>query len=188
MRKYFSTILILLVLLEFPIIQAQTIYFDGDIQYKKNQDTKFTELKSGQSIKISSGDYLLAETTDNLPVLVIAAKSDKANIRITNADINQGYIKKLTDQVNTSVNEIIENLRKSEALMQKREYVQAINILNPIREKYSKNSEVLFLSGTLNYLLNNSKIAQEELEKGLALDPKNTSAQKLIENIKGKSR
>lgn len=175
-----------LILLQFA--KAQTVYFDSDVQIKKNQEDKFTDLKSGQTIKLSPGDFLLAQTKDNLPVLVLAAKSDKANVKITNADISQNYLKKLNSQVNDQVSEIIDALRKSESLMQKREYMQALTILNPVREKYQQNAELLFLSGTLNYLLNNNKIAQDELEKGLEINPKNSAAQKLLENIKGKSR
>lgn len=175
------------VLLIYLSLSAQTLSFDTDIEYKKNQDTVFTELKLGQTIKLVPGDFVFAETKDNLPILILAAKSDKTSIKVTNADIRRYFLKKLSEQVNADVSEIIEVIRKSEILMQKREYTQAINILNPAREKFPNNSEVLFLSGTLNYLLNNKNLAKDELEKGLAINPKNTAAQKLLESIKRSS-
>lgn len=182
-----SVKIIFLLSLSTPVF-AQTVSFDGDVQIKKNNEKTFSDLKTGQTVKLNSGEYVLAQTKDNLPVLVIAAKSEKANVKITNADISKNYLKKLTDQVNAQVSEIIDAIRKSEILMGKRDYVQALALLHPTKEKYQQNSELLFLSATLNYLLNNNKMAQEDLEKGLIIDPNNSAAQKLLENIKGKAK
>lgn len=164
---------------------AGKIAFESTVQVKKADQVSFETVASGTNIDINPGDQLLVVSKQGLPLLVFAPSSKDSSIVIQDGAVNTALQEQLQPSIEKSTNEIIEGLRRAETLIQKRDFNQASVVTSSLKEKYKNISSVLFLSGTLNYLMNNKSAAVEDLQKGLALDPNNESAKKLLAQLKG---
>lgn len=164
---------------------ASEVVFESNVQFKKNEQTNFESLKAGESLNLKSGESALIITPQNIPLLVYAIQKDGSKITVADSNVSTALAEKLQPSLQKATAEIIEGLRKAEALIQKRDFSQAASITALLKEKYQNISSVLFMSGTIFYLMNNKASAVEDLQSGLRLDPNNEPAKKLLGQLKG---
>lgn len=164
---------------------AADLVFESDVQIKKNDQNAFEEIKAGQSFEITPGDNIFVMSPKKLPMLIVAPAKDKAKVVITDTNMTAALQEQLQPTLQKATSEIVDGLRKAEILIQKKDYPQASAILLALKGKYKDISSLLFMSGTLAYLMNNKSSAVDDLQKGLLLDPSNESAKKLLAQLKG---
>lgn len=165
--------------------QAADLIFESDVQIKKNDQNSFENLKAGQGFALEPGDNVFVMTPKNLPLLIVAPMKDNAKVVIPDTNMSAALQEQLQPTLQKATSEIIDGLRKAENLIQKKDFPQASAILLSLKSKYKDISSLLFMSGTLAYLMNNKSSAVDDLQKGLALDPTNESAKKLLTQLKG---
>lgn len=165
--------------------KSADLVFESDVQIKKNDQTSFESLKAGQGFILEPGDNVFVMTPKNLPLLIVAPLKDNAKIVVPDTNISAALQEQLQPTLQKATSEIVDGLRKAETLIQKKDFPQASAILLSLKSKYKDISSLLFMSGTLAYLMNNKSSAVEDLQKGLALDPSNESAKKLLSQLKG---
>lgn len=175
----------LFLILESTPVYAGKITFESDVKVKKTEQSNFEDLKAGDSFTLNSGDQVFAITKQGLPLLIFSPSSKNSNLVVQSVSLNAAMTEQLQPTLNKATNEVIDGLRKAESFMQKRDYTQATTVTNQLKQKYGNISSVLFLSGTLNFLMNNKSTAIEDLQKGLAIDPSNEAAKKLLSQLKG---
>lgn len=166
-------------------VQASEIVFESNVQFKRNNQANFESLKAGDSLSLKSGENAFVITPQNIPVLVYSVQKEGSKITIADSNITTALLEQLQPSLQKATNEIIDGLRKAETLVQKREISQASSITSTLKEKYRNISSVLFMSGTIFYLMNNKASAIEDLQNGLRLDPNNEPAKKLLIQLKG---
>lgn len=167
---------------------AEQIIFESATRYKKNSDAQFSDLKAGDTLELGTGDSALTISQQGLPLLIFSAQNKGNSITVKNSDFSQLVSDSAQPLLNKNIDEILSGLRKSENLIKKRDYQQALITVSPLKEKYKNISAVLFMTGTVNFLLNNKNEAIADLEKGLLIDPNDASAKGLLEKLKGGSR
>ena len=181
-------ILSLFILFSWCLTTAQEISFESDVRYRKAEENNFSDLKKSETLKIKKGENALIISKTGLPILIYSPIDENSQVKISEAQMQTIMKEQLQTDLNSSTNEIIDGLRKTEALLQKREFSQALISISNLKNSYPRISSVLFLSATVQYLSNNKATAIEDLNAGLAIDPQNTSAQKLLSELKGSSR
>ncbi len=164
---------------------ASEVIFQSNVQFKKNEQTNFESLNAGESLNLKSGESAFIITPQNIPLLVYAIQKDGSKITVADSNVSTAIAEQLQPSLQKATTEIIEGLRKAEALVQKRDFSQAASITSSLKEKYRNISSVLFMSGTVFYLMNNKTSAVEDLQNGLRLDPNNEPAKKLLGQLKG---
>lgn len=165
-------------------LRAEEFTFDSNIKYKKNDATEFTELKAQQVLVLQAGDKALINTHDGIPFLIFSSQNSNAKISVPNSQISLVALEQTTPFLEKTTSDIIEGVRKVDSLISKRDYALALTTVTVLKEKYKGLSTILFLSGSANYLNNNKQAAVKDLEGGLAINPENSSAKKLLEKIK----
>lgn len=165
--------------------KAADLIFESDVQIKKNDQNSFESIKAGEGIPLEPGDNIFVMTKKSLPLLVVAPMKDNAKVVIPDSNMSTALQEQLQPTLQKATSEIVDGLRKAETLIQKKDFPQASAILLSLKSKYKDISSLLFMSGTLAYLMNNKSSAVEDLQKGLALDPTNESAKKLLTQLKG---
>lgn len=165
-------------------VNAEEITFDANIKYKKNDATEFTELKAQQPLVLQSGDKALINTNEGIPFLIFSSQNSNTKINIPHSQISLVALEQTMPFLEKTTSDIIEAVRKVDSLISKRDYALALTTITVLKEKYKGLSTILFLSGTANYLNNNKQAAIKDLEGGLAINPDNSSAKKLLEKIK----
>lgn len=160
------------------------LQFESDVRIKKTDQSEFVTLKSGDKFQVNSGDNFLIINTENFPMLVIAAKNDNSQITITNKDFQQMIDEQIARTLSSRTSEILDGLRKAESFLIKKDFNQALTTATQLKEKYPFIAPVLFLRATTLSLMSNNKEALTDLEKGLEIDPKNSSAIHLQKKIK----
>jgi hypothetical protein len=166
------------------ILYAEEITFDSNIKYKKNEATEFIELKAQQNLSLKAGDRALIHTPDGIPFLIFSARNSDSKMNISKSQISLAALEQVTPFLEKTTSDIIDGVRKVDNLISKRNYSLALTTITALKEKYKGLSTILFLSGTTNYLNNNKQAALKDLESGLAINPENSSAKKLLEKIK----
>lgn len=174
------------ILFVYTASHAAQIRFEGAVKVKRGAGG-FDELKQGQTVELKDGESLFALPERGIPVVVYLPASSSAELTVTDGDLRTALGAELRPVLETSTSEIVNGLRKAESLMQRKSYEQALSIVGDLNKKYPRISAVLFLSGTIHYLLNDKATAIDELSSGLQLDPQNEPAKKLLERLKGKS-
>jgi len=164
---------------------AEEISFESNMLVKKGDQNNYEQLKAGDKIQLSQGESLMAFSSQNVPLLIYSTSSKTSQIRILDTNLSVAMVQLLQPQLQKSTNEILDVVRKVESLIQKRDYTQASQLIVPLREKYKDVSSVLFLSGTVRYLMNDKAQAIDDLQKGLAIDPNDENAKKLLAKLKG---
>lgn len=167
--------------------RAAELVFESDTKAKKSNQSQFQTIHAGEAIPFDSSDPLLVITQKGLPILFYCPNSKSAKATILDADVSTALQEELRPTLQMQTNEIITQLRRAESLIQKKDYNQALSVITVLKEKYKEISPILFMSGTIYYLLNNKPLAIEELQKGLALDPQDDSAKRLLTQLKGAS-
>lgn len=184
MKVSFRTIFIYMLFIFSTTVGAEEITFDANIKYKKNDATEFTELKAQQPLVLEAGDKALVNTNEGLPFLIFSAKNSSSKINIPHSQISMAVLEQAAPFLEKATSDIVEGVRKVDSLISKRDYSSALTTVTALKEKYKGQSTILFLSGTANYLSNNKQAAIKDLEGGLAINPDNSSAKKLLEKIK----
>lgn len=164
---------------------AEDFIFERDAQYKKTGEDKFTELKANAPLSLKAGESALVTSKNAIPLLVFSASSSDSQVKVSNVDQKNLVYSYLQDELEQSTNKIIDTLRQADQYIAKRDYKLALSLLNQEISKHNTISALYFLRGTTNYLLKNTTEAINDLEKGLARDPKNMAATKLLEQLKG---
>lgn len=164
---------------------ASEIFFESAVQIKKNNQSVFMPLPAGQSLPMQAGESAFILTSQNIPVLIYAIQNKDSKITLEDSNVSAAIQEYLTPNLQKATHEIIEGLRKTEALIQKRDLSQAVTIVTALKEKYQNIPSVLFMSGTVHYLMNKKSSAIEDLQKGLMIDSNNESAKKLLAQLKG---
>jgi hypothetical protein len=167
------------------VAKSEEITFDSEVHYKKEMQNAFSDLKKGEVLQLKTGETALVSTAQGMPLLVYSAQNKNSQVHVNDENLNSLLQEQLQPALEKATAEIIEGIRRTEGLLQKRDYVQALAVISPIKEKYHTISTVLFLSATAHYLSNNKGPAMEDLQKGLQLDPNNEPAKKLLEKLKG---
>jgi hypothetical protein len=179
--KYFF---LLLVVYPTAFCFGEEISFESNVSYKKNDQADFTQAKDGDKIHLERGENIFV-ITKNMPLFILAPTKSEAIITIPDASINSAIFEQVRPSIEKNTSEIIDGIRKTESLIQKRDYNQASQIIINLKQKYRNISSILFMSATVRYLLNDKSAATEDLEKGLEIDPTNESAKKLLSKLKG---
>lgn len=164
---------------------ASEVIFESDVQLKKGQQTGFESVKAGASVKLEPGENAFVMTPQNLPILIYATQKEGSKIIVSNTSVAAALADQLQPSLEKATNEIIDGLRRAESYVKKRDFTQASSITAALKEKYRNISAVLFMSGTVYFLMNNKNSAIEDLQNGLRLDPNNEPAKKLLSQIKG---
>lgn len=180
--KYFFTAILVLFA---HAASATDVVFESDVQIKRHDQNTFQPLKAGESIPLKSGDSVFALNSQNMPVLILAPAKEKGRVVVADSSISTALQAQLQPTLQKATSEIIDGLRRAEALIQKKDYTQASTIILSLKSKYKDISSLLFMSGTLSYLQNNKSAAVEDLSAGLRLDPNNEPAKKLLAQLKG---
>lgn len=142
------------------------------------------DLKAQQPLAIEAGESVFVSTPDGLPFVILSASHSQSKINIPSSQISLLSVEQASPHLEKMSNEVIDGLRRVDGMISKRDYSAALTKVTALKEKYKSLSSVLFLSGTVNYLSNNKSAAAKDLEKGLAINPENSSAKKLLEKIK----
>jgi len=164
---------------------AAELVFESDVQIKKNEQNSFETIKAGQSLPLQAGDNVFVMTSQNLPLLVVAPSKNNSKIVVSDTNMTAALQEHLQPIVQKATMEIVDGLRKAETLIQKKDYTQASTIILSLKSKYKDISSLLFMSGTISYLMNNKSAAMEDLQKGLIIDPANEPAKRLLAQMKG---
>lgn len=180
--NFYVFFLILMLINKF--IYASELQFDGDVLIKETDKNEFEKITSGQSFTIKKDSSYFILSAQNIPLLLVTKSDVNSQILLTNQDFAKIFDEKTNKIIDEKTNAILNSLRKAEALLLKKDFGQALTVLNQTKEKHNNISAVLFLSGTLNSLMNNKKMAIEDLEKGLLIDPQNLSAQNMLKKLK----
>lgn len=155
------------------------------MKIKKDSDTDFVSIKSGSTFELNRGDTAIAMHSDGFPFFILAPRDEKSTVVLANGNLQSLMQDQMSGTINRSVAEIVNGLRKSESLMAKKDYTQAMTVLSSLKSKYSQVASIYFLSGSISYLLNNKSLAIDDLQKGLALDPNDQTAKNLLDKLKG---
>jgi len=180
-------ILALLLVLFGVHAQAAELVFESDAKVKKSAQLQFQTIRAGEAVPFDSGDPILAITQKGLPILFYCPNSKSAKATILDADLSVALQEELRPTLQMQTTEIVTQLRRAESLIQNKDYNQALTLVTTLKAKYKDIAPILFMSGTIYYLLNNKPLAIEELQKGLALDPQDDSAKRLLTQLKGAS-
>lgn len=165
---------------------ANTVQFEGRVKIKRPSESGFIEVKEGESIKTEKGQTLLIVSEKGWPVIFHQPASEKSTLTITESDLNSLYQERVKKTLDENVSEVLEGLRKSEGYIQSKNYEEAKKTLTKMKEKFPHLSQIHFMSGTVHYLLSEKALAIESLEQGLSINPKDASAQKLLQQIRGR--
>lgn len=166
---------------------AADVTFESDVRIKKEDQSAFQPLKGGTPLRLETGESALVSTSQGLPMLIYSIKDKRSKIQIDDANLNVLAQDQLRPALEKATNEIISGLQKVEAAIQRRDYDQALALVTPLKAKYPNIAAVQFASGSANYLTNRKSDAINDLEKGLANDPDNAAAKKLLAKLKGGS-
>ncbi len=169
------------------VVHAEQFVFEGPAKYKKADQTSYSELKAGEALELNEGESALLVTAQGMPMLIFSAKSRKSTVHVSAANLSGLVISQAQSYLDRTANEVVDGLRKTENLLQKREYQQALTVVSGLKEKYGQISSVLFMSATVQYLLKNKSAASEDLQRGLKIEPENPAAKKLLAQVKGDS-
>lgn len=169
-----------------PAFGAEII-FDADTRVKMSGAQNFSDQKAGTSIELKPGSDILILSKKNFPMIIMTPQSGSSKVKITDGLMEQVLTEQIQPAVQSATSDILKELKKTELLIQKRELNQALAIVTVLKQKYKNISSILFMSGTVFYLLNNKTNAIEDLEAGLKLDPTDEAAKKLLERLKGAS-
>lgn len=186
MRLTLSQIFLTCIFLLSATAHADGFSFTTDVRFKKTEQNFFTDLKAGESLNVPSGEVAMVLTPQGLPLLIFSPQSKNSQIALPDSDIQTVMQEQLRPTLEKSTREIVEGLRRTESALQKRDYNQALATITPLKDKYKNLSSVLFMSGTVHYLMNNKTLAAEELQQGLAIDPENAAAKNLLQQLRGK--
>lgn len=167
------------------LARAAEISFESDVKIKKPGDGVFSDLKGGTSTSLPDGESLMILTPRGMPMLLHSLSSDRSKTVVTDANLEAAFAERIQPALDRSVNSIVDGVRRAEVLIQKKDYLQARTLVNDLKSRYPRISAVLFMSGTIHYLMNNKASAIEDLEKGLQIDPQNESARKLLAQMRG---
>ncbi len=174
----------ILFLLNLKICFAESITFDSPVRYLKNEDNQYIELKSKEELILKSGDKVFVNPNDNLPFFIYSTSSDKTFIHIPGNQLKNLDQERTTAQVEKMTNSVLGQIRQIDSMIASRNFKEALNQVNDLKLKYRHLSEIYFLSGTVNYLLNNKSVAIKDLESGLSINAENKAAKKLLETAR----
>ncbi len=163
---------------------SQTIQFEQNSRIKKENQNVFQDVKAGDKISLKPSESIFVITEKNLPIVVLNPGSKSSTLTITESNLSSMLQEQLQPSLNAATNEIVNELRKAENLIQQKNYSQALTGVNQLKAKYQGISSVYFISGTIYYLLNNRNAAIEDLEKGLKIEPNQDAATKLLAKLK----
>ena len=166
---------------------AEAVYLQSevDLRIKKESSAEVNIVKAGETMELKSGETLFAIPSMGIPFFIIVPSSQSSKLQLASGDVSLMAQTQMADVVGKTVHEVITGLRKAETLMSKREYIQGLNILTPLKQKYPQVAEIFFLSASLNYLSQNKSAALEDTQKGLALAPEDESGKRLLASLQG---
>jgi hypothetical protein len=165
--------------------KAATLHFTADAKIKRGDKAEFTPVSSGSAVEVSPGESVFVLTQRGIPMLVIGASAKDSKIEISDPELSNVVKERLGPALEEATREIVNELRRAELLVQRQDLQGARAVIAPLKSKYPTQSTVLFLSASVLYLLGDHMGASGDLKKGLELDPKNESALKLLERLKG---
>lgn len=165
---------------------AAELRFESDVSVRKLDQNNSESKKSGEALVVNPGDAaIIVHGKKNLPLLVFAPSSNDSKVTLTDAQFELLLQEQLQPTLESATREIVSELRRTESLVQRKDYAQAQTIMSGLKTKYPRVSSVLFMSGTVSFLMNNKAGAIEDLQKGLEFDPQNEPAKKLLAQLKG---
>jgi tetratricopeptide (TPR) repeat protein len=165
-------------------IWAVELQFESIMKIKKNDVNEFLEVGPQAPLTLKKGESALISHPLGLPVLVIVPKEESSKLTITSNELLNLTDLQVAKVVNQRVNEILIEMRKAESFVNKKNYTQALAVLQNLKNKYDQIAPIYFMSATVSYLLNDRKSAIDELEKGLKLQPEDQVAKNLLEKLK----
>lgn len=167
--------------------QAVELKFPADSKYLLPGGDILKFANNDKNLELKDGGSVIILVNDSIPVLVHHSKNSNAKIEINPADLKKITDQFLAPQLNTALNEIAKAQVEIQGLIQKRNLNVALTKVNQLKEKYNGVALILFLEGTVHYLLNNKQLATSALEQGLVIDPNNSDAKSLLSKLKGGS-
>lgn len=165
--------------------QAVEVKTETEMNYRRASDTATQTLKKDESLKLGAGEQVLFTGENRVPLLVVAPGKTSSTVLLTDAQQNEFIQEATRKKVNSSVSEIVSKLMNLENLIRARNFTGAQAMIEDLKVKYPRVAAIYFASGTTNFLMNKKSVAAADLEKGLALEPDNADAKKLLQRIKG---
>jgi tetratricopeptide (TPR) repeat protein len=167
-----------------PLVGALQIESEVVTKVKKDTSSE-TTLQPGEHLELEPGETALAIPLNGIPVMILYPQSHTTKIQLSSVDFKSYSEKTLSQMINQQSNEILTGIRKAETAISQRNYTQAASLLSPLRQKFPNISSILFISASVEFLLKNKSSAIEYLQKGLAIDPNDSAANKLLAELQG---
>lgn len=164
---------------------AADLRFESDVSIKSIDKNQFEKIPAGQVFSAEKNNSYYIVGSKNIPILLISSQAQDSQFNITNQDFSNVFNEKTNQLLEQKTNSIVNNVRKAEALLLRKDFTQALAIVNKLKEEHKNISSILFLSGTINSLLNNKKVAIEDLEEGLKIDADDVAALSMLKKLKG---
>lgn len=161
---------------------AATLEFDADTRVKKMDADRSEIAKAGSKLDIPDGDALLVMADGMVPMLVVSP-SRTSNLKMNAVQVRSFEDHYLAPVLDRRLNEVINEVNRVQSFIQKRDYNNAGTQVKVLQEKYPRLATIHFLSATINFLSNNKTMAREDVKRGLAIDPENESAKRLLEKL-----
>ncbi len=163
---------------------SASLVFENNISYKKSTEQVFSNLEKSTAIELKSGESVFAFSDMLVPILVLSPNSQSEKININQSELNSSFLQSAQPFLESQLNEVLNQIRTCESLVNKKEYQKALDLITETKTKFPRMSAVLFLRSSINYLLNQKKEALVDLEKGLMIDKMDQQALKLLDKIK----
>lgn len=164
---------------------AAWVSFEEEVRIKRPDQVSLEKFDQGKKLELNAGETVFILTKEGLPVILTSPLSKDSHLSVASPHLKYILAEQLRPSLETSTNIIIKELRRAEALIQKKDLTQAQSVILPLKEKYPDISSILFMSGTVNFLLNSKSAAIEDLSRGLQIDPDYEPAKKLLAQLKG---
>lgn len=162
---------------------AASVEFEIPARVRQMDSDKLELFNTGQKLDLKNGQAYVVLPDGQLPWLFFSPTNSSSSIKVSAAQTASVYQSLMQPVLDRQLNEILSEVNQVQALIQKRDFSSAIAQAARLKEKYPKLATAYFLSGTANFMANNKNLANEELKKGLAIDPSNDWAKTLQEKL-----
>lgn len=162
----------------------QTIKFAHNVDVTVDNSTKAYE--AGKSLEYSLNSPLLVEAEGKVSMLIYPVNT-KDNFEVKLPDLDTKKISEVQrNEVNKTMDVLMPEIQQVQAVMLKKDYVNAISKIRDLKTQYPKIAYLSFVEGACYSILNRNSDAMRALEEGLQVNSENATAQELYRKISGR--
>lgn len=162
---------------------AAVVEFETAARVGEMDSDKLTTFTAGQRLDLKDGQAYVVIPEGQLPWLFFNPSNRNSKIKLSSTKNEALYQNLMQPVLDRQLNEILNEINRVQAMIQKRDYSNAVTHARQLKEKYPRLATVYFLSGTANFAANNKSGASEDFKKGLEIDPNNDWAKSLQEKL-----